>query len=121
MSVHAVPQTLGSTDDDVAAPGHSRVWRALRRDPSFWIGMTAAVLIIAAAVLAPVLAPHDPNLQFRPEGRTPKGDPVGPSTSASTTNSWSPATRPSCTAPSAPSGRAVRGLDVGLTTPWSPP
>lgn len=79
MSVHAASPALGATDDDVAAPEHSRVWRALRHDPSFWIGLTAATLIIGAAVLAPLLAPHDPNFQFRPEGRTPKGDPVGPS------------------------------------------
>jgi peptide/nickel transport system permease protein len=79
MSVHAATTALGATDDDVAAPAHSRVWRTLRRDPSFWIGLVAATIIIGAAVLAPLLAPHDPNQQFRTTGRTPKGDPVGPS------------------------------------------
>ena len=79
MSVHAASQALGATDEDVAARGRSRVWTALRRDPSFWIGLTAAVLIIGAAILAPLLAPHDPDQQFRATGRTPQGDPVGPS------------------------------------------
>lgn len=79
MSVHAATTALGATDDDVTAPAHSRVWRTLRRDPSFWIGLVAASILIGSAILAPLIAPHDPNQQFRAEGRTPKGDPVGPS------------------------------------------
>ena len=45
---------------------------------SFWIGLIAVLLIIGAAILAPLLAPHDPNLQFRGEGLTKTGDPLGP-------------------------------------------
>jgi peptide/nickel transport system permease protein len=37
------------------------------------------VLIVAAAILAPVLAPHDPDQQFRREGLDAHGDPIGPS------------------------------------------
>ena len=55
-----------------------RVWRALRRNPSFWIGAILVVVLIGAAVLAPLLAPYDPNFQFRREGLTLGGDPLGP-------------------------------------------
>lgn len=67
-------------DHEVAEyPGGSRVWRALRGNASFWIGATMVVLIVAAAILAPVLAPHDPDQQFRREGLNAHGDPIGPS------------------------------------------
>jgi peptide/nickel transport system permease protein len=67
-------------DHEVAEyTGGSRVWRALRVNPSFWIGLATVVLIVAAAILAPVLAPHDPDQQFRREGLNAHGDPIGPS------------------------------------------
>jgi peptide/nickel transport system permease protein len=66
-------------DHEVAEyTGGSRVWRALRGNPSFWIGLGMVVILIAAAILAPVLAPHDPDQQFRREGLNPHGDPIGP-------------------------------------------
>jgi peptide/nickel transport system permease protein len=55
-----------------------RAWGYLRRNPAFWIGAISVALIIGAAILAPLLAPHDPNLQFRGEGLTKGGDPLGP-------------------------------------------
>jgi peptide/nickel transport system permease protein len=58
-----------------AAP---RAWRALRRNPNFWIGAIGVLLIVGAAVFAPLLTNHDPVHEFRPEGTTAKGDPVGP-------------------------------------------
>jgi peptide/nickel transport system permease protein len=67
-------------DHEVAeVPGGSRVWRALRSNPSFWIGSGMVALIVAAAILAPLLAPHDPDQQFRREGLNSHGDPIGPS------------------------------------------
>ena len=60
--------------------GRARAWRHLRGNPTFWLGAIGVVLIVSAAVLAPVLAPYDPNFQFRGgEGLTPGGDPLGPS------------------------------------------
>jgi peptide/nickel transport system permease protein len=67
-------------DHEVAEyPGGSRVWRALRANPSFWVGSAMVVLILTAAILAPALAPHDPDQQFRREGLNAHGDPIGPS------------------------------------------
>jgi peptide/nickel transport system permease protein len=57
----------------------SRAWVALRANPSFWIGSVMVVLLIVVAILAPVLAPHDPDQQFRREGLNAHGDPIGPS------------------------------------------
>ena len=56
-----------------------RAWGYLRTNPAFWIGAISVVLIIGAAIFAPLLAPHDPNLQFRGDGLTKAGDPLGPS------------------------------------------
>ena len=39
----------------------SLVWRALRRDRTALLGLTVVTLLCAAAVLAPLLAPRDPN------------------------------------------------------------
>ena len=58
--------------------GRSRAWLALRANPAFWIGALGVVVLIMLAVLAPIIAPHDPDLQFRPDGLTSAGDPVGP-------------------------------------------
>ncbi|HLJ67802.1 MAG TPA: ABC transporter permease [Chloroflexota bacterium] len=53
-----------------------RVWRSLRRDPSFWIGAVLVGGVVLAALLAPLLAPHDPNTQFD-DGITTLGEPLG--------------------------------------------
>ncbi len=55
-----------------------RAWGYLRANPTFWIGLIGVALIIGSAILAPLVAPYDPNLQFRGEGLTPTGDPLGP-------------------------------------------
>ncbi len=56
----------------------AQAWRRLRRNRSAMLGACLVVLITASAVLAPVLAPHDPAQQFR-DGLTLKGEPI-PST-----------------------------------------
>src|SRR2546423_12482557 len=53
-------------------------WAALRGDPMFWVGSAVVVLVVAVAILAPVIAPLDPNHQFRREGLAAPGDPLGP-------------------------------------------
>jgi peptide/nickel transport system permease protein len=37
------------------------IWRVLRRDRTAMLGLLLVVSLVAAAVLAPLLAPHDPN------------------------------------------------------------
>jgi len=54
------------------------VWRRLRRDRAAMLGVVLVALIALAAMLAPVLAPHDPAEQFR-DGLTLQGEPM-PST-----------------------------------------
>jgi peptide/nickel transport system permease protein len=67
-------------DHEIAlARGRSRVWLALRTNPAFWTGLVLVILLLLAAILAPVLAPHDPDQQFRREGLNAHGDPIGPS------------------------------------------
>ena len=53
-------------------------WRRLRRDRAAMFGAALVIMIVLAAVLAPVLSPHDPTEQFR-DGLTPDGQPM-PST-----------------------------------------
>ena len=54
------------------------VWRRLRRDRAAMLGVALVSIIVLAALLAPLLAPHDPAEQFR-DGLTLKGEPL-PST-----------------------------------------
>jgi peptide/nickel transport system permease protein len=54
------------------------IWRRLRRDRVAMFGAVLVMLIVLVAILAPVLAPHDPTEQFR-DGLTLDGQPM-PST-----------------------------------------
>lgn len=56
----------------------TQAWRRLRQNQSAMFGAALVVLIALSALLAPVLAPHDPAEQFR-DGLTLSGEPV-PST-----------------------------------------
>ncbi len=56
----------------------AQVWRQFSRDRAALVGAVLVVLLSSAAILAPILAPHDPTEQFR-DGLTPNGEPV-PST-----------------------------------------
>ncbi len=56
----------GMDDDPGPQPGQwTRAWRILRRDPLFWVGFCLATLIVGASLLAPLLAPHPPDQEFR--------------------------------------------------------
>jgi peptide/nickel transport system permease protein len=76
--VTAAPVPAPLADGRTVEPERSRAWRYLRANPTFWIGGVAVVVIIGIAVLAPLVAPYDPNFQFRGDGLTPGGDPLGP-------------------------------------------
>jgi peptide/nickel transport system permease protein len=56
----------------------AQAWRSLRRDRAALFGASLVLIVALAALLAPVLAPHDPAEQFR-DGLTINGEPV-PST-----------------------------------------
>jgi peptide/nickel transport system permease protein len=58
--LHAVDHTVA-----VVSSGRSRSGRALLRNPLFWVGSILALTVLAAAVFAPVLAPHDPTHEYR--------------------------------------------------------
>lgn len=60
-------------------------WRRLRRDRAAMFGAALIALITLAAIIAPLLAPHDPTEQFR-DGLTLDGQPI-PSTLL-TEGSW---------------------------------
>lgn len=76
VPLSAMRRELG---DEAVVSGRSRAWIALRGNPAFWIGAGGVVVLILLALLAPILAPHAPDLQFRDNGLTAAGDPVGPS------------------------------------------
>lgn len=60
-------------------------WRRLKREPSAMLGAVLVMLLVIAAVFAPILSPHDPTEQFD-DGLTLDGQPV-PSTLI-TEGSW---------------------------------
>jgi peptide/nickel transport system permease protein len=73
-------QDAGKGNDSVVAlrSGRYRTWTVLRRDPWFWLGAGLVISLALVAILAPLIAPHDPMHQYRSDGRTPQGDPLGP-------------------------------------------
>ena len=54
------------------------IWRRFKRDRAPMLGAILGLLIFLTALFAPVLAPHDPTVQYR-DGLTPDGQPI-PST-----------------------------------------
>jgi peptide/nickel transport system permease protein len=50
------------------APSSQRVWRTLRRSPSVVIGGLLVLVMLASALLAPIIAPFDP-VQYNPSER----------------------------------------------------
>jgi peptide/nickel transport system permease protein len=76
--VTAQSQTAVAPASRVIEGRGQRAWRHLRRNPAFWIGATSVTLIVAVAIFAPLIAPYDPNFQFRGDGLSATGDPLGP-------------------------------------------
>jgi peptide/nickel transport system permease protein len=59
-------------DDDHEIADRSRARAILVRDPAFWVGAILVLLVAGSAALAPLIAPHPPDEQFRdliPDGR----------------------------------------------------
>lgn len=56
----------------------SDAWKRLKQDRAAVVGAAICLLLIVLAVLAPWLAPHDPNLGYA-EGLTELGEPMPPS------------------------------------------
>jgi peptide/nickel transport system permease protein len=53
----------------------SAIWRVLRRDRTAMLGVVLVVGLVAAALLAPLIAPHDPNgVDIARKYRGPSGD-----------------------------------------------
>lgn len=69
---------VGQAERGVGRGYFSQVWRQLRRDQSAIAGAILILLLLLAALGAPLLAPHDPTEQFR-DGLTADGRPL-PST-----------------------------------------
>ena len=55
-----------------------RRWASLKRDPTFWVGLLLALLVVGVSLAAPLLAPHDPDEAFR-ELMPPDGSALPPS------------------------------------------
>ncbi len=74
------PPSLSETiEPRVGEAGYGMaVWRRLRRDRAAMLGAVLVLIISLVAILAPVIAPHDPAEQYR-DGLTPTGQPL-PST-----------------------------------------
>lgn len=77
LSPAAAESAVGLETVIALRTGRYRTWTILRRDPWFWLGAGIVATLAAAAILAPVIAPHDPIHQYRVDGRTPQGNPLG--------------------------------------------
>ena len=63
---------------DSVVGGRARTFVVLKRNPWFWIGGAMVGTMVTLALLAPILAPHDPLTQFRSDGFSATNDPLGP-------------------------------------------
>ncbi|NYD68089.1 ABC transporter permease [Agromyces atrinae] len=92
-ATEAHEEAVAEEIEAVAVPGQTQqaavaarsplqlVWARLRRDPTAMISAAVILLVIIAALAAPLVASligHGPNEQFRDDGLTEFGTPVGP-------------------------------------------
>ena len=79
----APPRPPAETEPEIAGRGPWQLaWERLRRDRVAMGSLVVIILIILFALAAPLIAAltgHPPNQQFRDNGLTPDGLPVGPS------------------------------------------
>jgi len=74
-------QVARSGNEVAARSPFQLVWTRLRRDPTAMVSASVILLVIIAAIAAPLIAAwvgHGPDEQFRKEGLTPSGLPTGP-------------------------------------------
>ncbi len=72
------PHLIEGVVPDVEYGYMALIWRRLKRDRAPMLGAMLGLLIIITALFAPLLAPHDPTIQYQ-DGLTPDGQPI-PST-----------------------------------------
>jgi peptide/nickel transport system permease protein len=68
--------TLAAPSRDTSGYWRS-AWQRLRRDRAALVGGVVVLVLAAAALLAPLIAPYDPNVRFR-DGLTDVGQPMAP-------------------------------------------
>ena len=80
---HSVPllergdEAITAEEQLLAAAARRRTgWARMRREPVAMVCLCLIVLVVLAAIFAPLLAPHDPNFGFD-DGLTDDGDPLG--------------------------------------------
>ncbi len=76
--VHSANGPTVADDLEALAPGLSnrqRVLRRLRRNPLALLGIAIVLFLVALAVFGPLVAPHDPNMQFD-SGLDDNGNPI---------------------------------------------
>jgi peptide/nickel transport system permease protein len=62
---YLIGERTADEDPDLVGGSASRARRALLRDPAAWTGAVLAVVVVAAALAGPLIAPHDPERQYR--------------------------------------------------------
>jgi peptide/nickel transport system permease protein len=67
-----------STRPRPAASWWGDVWRRFRRQRLSLLAAVVLIMLALLALTAPLIAPHDPAQQFRREGLSPVGEPLGP-------------------------------------------
>ncbi len=62
MVAQSLAGTISLTEERPARSEWERIWSALRRNRGAMIGLAITLLLILAALFAPVISPHDPTL-----------------------------------------------------------
>ena len=75
LTAEKMPIASGALSAPAESGNLAIAWRRLRRDRTAMFGAGLVIMIVMAALLAPVLSPHDPAEQFR-DGLTPDGQPI---------------------------------------------
>lgn len=80
QSISLKAQPEGREKTRAATSWLADAWRRFRRQKTAMLAALVFLLLVLVALLAPILAPYDPTEQFRREGLSALGEPLGPST-----------------------------------------